>query len=135
MPFQTATTWVQSSPYMDIAAGGKWECGANKSWGQFPSSTWNQDAAAPPPCTQDRMAVRNSIRDSWKGGCCNGEQYLTQPSWPYSYRGARGYGATVQGERLKSGTHMEPSSLNDDAWNEKYTFANLAMLGTMPLFD
>ena len=135
MPVTTATTGVRSSPYLDAAAGGKWGPHNTKSWGQFPAFTWNQDAAALPPHTQDRMAVRNASRDSsWKRGCCDGseQRYMTEhTSWPYSYRGATGYGgATVHGERVKSGTHTGgPSLLNDAAWTEQYSFTNLGMLG------
>ena len=130
---QTSTTFVTTSPYRDLMAGGEWPCGSMNRWGDFKTREYKQDCAACPPCTQDRMGVRDAIRDSWKNGCCNSEEYLTAPTWPYVNRAARGTnGATVRGERERYGAHsLEPIKLKHDMFIEKYASANLAMKGTM----
>ena len=132
---QTSTTFVTTSPYRDLMAGGEWPCGSMNRWGDFKTRQYKQDCAACPPCTQDRMGVRNAIRDSWRDGCCNSEEYLTAPTWPYNYRGARGTNqSTVAAERAQHGARsLEPMKLKHDMFIEKYATANLAMKGTMPL--
>ena len=75
-----------ASPYRDINAGGQWACGSHKRWGSLLSREYNQDCAACNPCTDDRMAVRDAVRDNWVGGCCNGETYdklAERQSWPW----------------------------------------------------
>jgi hypothetical protein len=137
----TSMTGVGLSPYRDTQAGGLWSCGANTRWGAFPSRSYNQLAAGAPPCTEDRMAVRDAIRDTWSGGdapgCCNSEEYLNQGSaWPWGAASSQGLNGSTAATERQGGAQPTGSQGNTldqrGAYESIYDTANLAQL-SLPL--
>jgi hypothetical protein len=130
---KTPLTNIQhgASPYRDINAGGKWACGNNTRWGSLLSREYNQDCAACNPCTDDRMAVRNAVRDTWVGGCCNGETYDTlsaEPQrWPWrddvASRSLTGAAVAMLPPSKHAQSYLLPLT-------EKYAGTSLAELGS-----
>lgn len=121
---------VGASPYRDINAGGQWACGAQSRWGSLLSREYSQPCAACNPCTDDRMAVRNAVRDSWVGGCCNGETYDTlseAQGWPWrdgvASRSLSGAAVAILSASKNAQSYLLPLT-------EKYAGASLAELGS-----
>lgn len=116
-----------ASPYRDAAAGGRWSCDGATRWGTYASRQYNQDCAACAPCTTDRMAVRDAVRDNWVGGCCAGETYGSGggKKWPWADGVATNSLAGAQFmARSKDPNPFAPPL------EERYASTNLAELGS-----